>query len=217
MCDILKETYTQSEVNIMKKVLAILFSALLVFSVFAFSASAAGTLGANEQEVLDFLSSKETYKVGDKDFTFKIPANYVNQAKAFFAGTEGDITAEQAKTIIDFVKEGEALVKETLENDAKAESYLIGDTVNFVKFPYATRKAILEKGQKACEVVGLTLVFDGAHVVITDDEGATRFDDAAIIKTTGSSFNYTALILVCGAFLVVVAGALGVAKKAKLF
>jgi len=198
----------------MKKVLAILFSALLVFSVFAISASAAGTLGTNEQKVIDFLGSKETYNVGGKDFTFKIPTNYVNQAKAYFAGTEGDITPEQADNIIDFVKAGEALVKETLEADA---SYLKGDTVDFVHFPTATRKSILDKGQKACEVVGLSLVFDGEHVVITDASGAVRFDDDAIIKTTGADFNYTALIFVCGAFMVVVAGALGVAKKARLF
>ena len=198
----------------MKKVLAVLFSALLIFSVFAFSASAAGTLGTNEQKVLDFLSSKEIYKVGDKDFTFQIPANYVNQAKAFFAGNEGDITAAQAEAIIDFVKEGEALVKTTLEDDA---AYLKGTTVDFVHFPTETRRAILEKGQKACEVVDLSLVFDGEHVVITDAEGAARFDDDAIIKTTGANVNFTALIVVCGAFLVVVAGALGVAKKARLF
>ena len=60
-------------------------------------------------------------------------------------------------------------------------------------------------------------MFDGEHVVITDAEGAARFDDDAIIKTTGANVNFTALIVVCGAFLVVVAGALGVAKKARLF
>lgn len=198
----------------MKKILAVLFSALLVFTMFAFSASAAGTLGANEQKVVDFLSSKETYKVGGKDFTFKIPANYVNQAKAYFVSTADDITAAQADAIIAFVKEGEALVKSTLEAEA---SYLKGDVVEFVRFPKATRRTILEKGQKACEVVGLSLVFDGEHVVITDANGAVKFDDAAIIKTTGASFNYTALVIVFSAFAVVLCGAFGVAKKVKLF
>ncbi|MBR3594163.1 MAG: hypothetical protein IKL44_05765 [Clostridia bacterium] len=198
----------------MKKFFAVLFAALLIVSVFAFSASAAGTFGANEQKVVDFLGSKETYKVGGKDFTFKIPTNYVNQAKAFFASTEGDITPADADAIIAFVKEGEALVKETLSADA---SYLKGDTVDFVHFPTATRKAILDKGQKACKVVGLTLVFDGEHVVITNAAGATVFDDDAIIKTTGAEFNYTALIAVCAGFALVVVGALGAAKKARLF
>ncbi len=198
----------------MKKILAVLISALLVFSLFAFSASAAGTLGNNEKKVVDFLSSKETYKVSDKEFTFKIPANYVNQAKAFFVGTADDITAEQAEAIIAFVKEGEALVKSTLEADG---SYLKGETVDFVHFPTATRKTILEKGQEACEVVGLDLEFDGEHVVITDAAGAAMFDDDAIIKTTGAEFNYTALALAFGAFAVIMLGALGAAKKVKLF
>ncbi len=198
----------------MKKVLAVLFSALLVFSIFAFSASAAGTLGANEQKVIDFLSAEKTYKVGSEDHTFKIPTNYVNQAKAYFVGTADDITADQADAIIAFVSEGEKLVKAAVEADA---SYLKGDTVEFVRFPYATRKAILENGQKACEVIGLSLVFDGEHVVITDASGATVFDDAAIIKTTGADFNYTALVITLGAFAVIICGALGVAKKVKLF
>lgn len=198
----------------MKKFLAVFFAALLIVSVFAFSASAAGTLGANEQKVVDFLGSKETYKVGDKDFTFKIPANYVNQAKAYFASNADDITAEQADTIIAFVKEGEDAVKKCLTENP---DYLIGDTVDFAHFPQADRRTILKKGQEASEVVGLSLVFDGEHVVITDENGATKFADDAIIKTTGAEFNYTALIVVCAGLALVVAGALGAAKKARIF
>ncbi len=198
----------------MKKVLAVVISAILVFSLCTFSASAAGTYGTNEKKVVDFLGSKETYKVGTKDFTFIIPVQYVNQAKAYFVSTEGDITPEQAEAIIAFVKEGEAIVKENLtENPA----YLKGDEVDFTRFPYADRKAILRKGQQACEVVGLTLVFDGEYVVITDESGAVLFKDEPIIKTTGAEFNYAALVIALGAFVVIISGALFTAKKVKLF
>ena len=198
----------------MKKVLAVAFCLVLMFSVLAIGASAAGTFGTYEQKVITELSAKETYKMNGKDVTFKIPTNYVNQAKAFFVSTQGDITKAQYEEIMSFVNAGKKLVKDTALSD---NSYFKNGQVNIADMPQAIRSAVLKCGQDACKVVGLNLIFDGKHVVITDAEGAIRFDDAPIVKTTGGDTGLALSLVVLMSFVLVVGGCFVAAKKAKLF
>lgn len=198
----------------MKKILAVAFCLVLMFSVLAISASAAGTFGTYEQKVIADLSAKETYKMNGKDVTFKIPTNYVNQAKAFFVSTQGDITKAQYEEIMSFVNAGKKLVKDTAISD---NSYFKNGQINIAHMPQAIRSAVLKCGQDACKVVGLNLIFDGKHVVITDADGVIRFEDAPIVKTTGGDTGLALSLVVLMSFVLVVGGCLVTAKKAKLF
>ena len=78
------------------------------------------------------------------------------------------------------------------------------------------KQELLALGQSACEVVGLTLTYDGSNVVIKD--GATTvFNASPIVKTTGASADMTAAVATAGIVLVVLGAAFIVAKKARLF
>lgn len=198
----------------MKKIIAFAFCFILMFSVLAVGVSAEGTFGTYEQKVISDLSAKETYKMNGKDVTFKIPTNYVNQAKAFFVSTPGDITEAQYEEIMSFVNAGKKLVKDTALSD---NSYFKNGQIDIAHMPQAIRSAVLKCGQDACKVVGLNLIFDGKHVVITDASGAIRFEDAPIIKTTGANTNGALTAVVCLTFALLVCGCLVTAKKVKLF
>ena len=185
----------------MKRILAILTLVIIVASMFAVGVNAAGAINANEQKILDKLS--ETYKVNSK--TYSIPKNYVNQAKNYFLTI--DMTEAQAKEILGYLNEGEALVK-------KEEAKLTTNVVNFDTFKYSIKKEILELGKKACKVVDLTLTYDGTYVKIVEDKtGKVAFIDEPIIKVTGANVTVTAAIAVSVMVLVSFGAMIIISKK----
>lgn len=198
----------------MKKLLAILMTLVLMFSVVAISASAAGTYGEYEKKVMDLLSAKTEFKSGNTSATFVIPDNYVNQAKAYFSSSEGDITEEQYNKIVEAVDSGKKHVQDAVTADV---SLIKNGQVDIAHLPEAVKSQVLKDGQDACDVVDLSLNYNGKHVVITDDSGAVKFENAAIIKTTGANVNTTMMFVVVSAFLALVAGSVVTAKKAQLF
>ena len=177
----------------MKKLFAILLTAVLLLVPCAIGASAEGALNSYEQEVITLLSGSIT----KNGATFKIPVEYVNQAKAYFLTI--DMTEAQKNEIVGYINEGAELVR---AQDS---------------FPYAVKRQILELGQKACAVTGLNLVFNGAtkNVVITEN-GTVVFENEAIVKSTGSA-DMTVAVAVSGIVLLVLGAAFVVAKKARLF
>ena len=198
----------------MKKLLAILMTLVLMFSVVAISASAAGTYGEYEKKVMDLLSAKTEFKSGSTSATFVIPDNYVNQAKAYFSSSEGDITEEQYNKIVEAVNSGKKHVQDAVTADV---SLIKNGQVDIAHLPEAVKSQVLKDGQDACAVVDLSLTYNGKHVVITDVSGAVKFEDAAIIKTTGANINTAMMFVVVSAFLALVAGSVVTAKKAQLF
>lgn len=186
----------------MKKILAILTLIILVASIFAVGVNAAGAINANEQKVLDKLSENVTAN----GKTFSIPKNYINQAKNYFLTI--DMTDAQVKEIIGYLDEGEALVR-------KEEEKLTTNIVNFETFEYSVKKEILELGKKACEVVDLTLTYDGAHVEIVEDKtGKVSFVDEPIVKVTGANVTATAAIAVSVVVLALFGAMIIISKKA---
>ncbi len=185
----------------MKKIIAILTLVILVASMFAVGVNAAGAINANEQRVLDKLSTTVTAN-GKK---YEIPKNYVNQAKNYFLTI--DMTKAQADEIMGYLAEGEALVK---KEDAK----LTTSIVNLDSFNYSVKKEILELGKKACKVVGLTLTYDGTYVKIVEDKtGKVAFIDEPIIKVTGANVSATAAVVVSAMVVLSFAALAFVAKK----
>ena len=88
--------------------------------------------------------------------------------------------------------------------------------------PAAHKEEILELGQKACEVVDLTLTYDSTKttVVITKVDSATGnpvevFDSEPIIKTTGASVSV--IVVTAAALAVIMVAAFVLSKKVKLF
>lgn len=197
----------------MKKILAVVLTLVLVFALGTF-ASAAGTYGTYEQKVIEFLDKEYTFTEGGKTAKFIIPDDYINQAKAYFLKTEGDITEAQYNEIVKFVGEGKKLVSDAVHANPEV---IKNGTVDIRLLSREVRKGVLQKGQEACAVVGLSLVFDGTHVVITDAAGNVAFKDAPVIKTTGADVN-TVSVALCAAVILTLAGAAVVtAKKAELF
>ncbi len=197
----------------MKRLVTFMFVALLLLSVFSISVSATGTYGENEKRVIADLSAVEQHEIDGKTIKFIIPVNYVNQAKAFFVSTEGDITEAQYEEIMKFVNEGKNLVMETTLSNTK---YYDGTMVDIAKMPQAVRSAVLKAGQNACKVVNLSLIFNGKDVVITDWDGAVRFEDRPIVKTTGADVSVSMISVLC-VFAVAVCGTLMVVFRKKLF
>lgn len=197
----------------MKKLLAITLTILLVLSVFTFSVSAAGTYGEYEQKVIELLADKHTTEIAGEDVDFIIPTAYVNQAKAFFAGTAGDVTKIQYEEIVKFINAGIKKAVDTVEAD---HSLIKNHAVDFAHFPQKVKADILYNGQQACAVVDLSLVYDGKNVVITDVEsGKVVFENKPIVKTTG--VDVTSVAVVAAAFAVVIASAFVIVKKSKQF
>lgn len=185
----------------MKKILAILTMVVLIASVFALGVNAAGAINANEQKVLDKLSS--TVTANGK--TFEIPKTYVNQAKNYFLTI--DMTDAQANEIMGYLAEGEALVKQE-------EAKLTTNIVNMDTFKYTVKKEILNLGKKACKVIGLTLTYDGTYVKIVEDAtGNIAFIDEPIIKVTGAEASNTAAIVISVMVVLAFAAAVVIAKK----
>lgn len=197
----------------MKKLLAIIMATALIFSLVAVSASAAGTYGEYEKKLIDVLSTDAELKIDGKDATIHIPDNYVNQAKNYFAGTAGDITEQQYEEIVSYINAGKEKVIATVEADHAL--VMKNGEVDIAHMPTDVKSFVLEQGQKACAVVGLTLRYTGGSVIITDATGAEVFNDDAIIKTTGADM--TSVFVTAGVMLALVAAAFVTAKKVKLF
>ncbi len=198
----------------MKKLLALLLALVLVFSLASLTASAAGTYGEYEQKVIDLISAETEFKVDSVSATFKIPANYINQAKAYFTSSEGDITAEEYKEIVDAFNSGKKHVQDAVAADT---TLIKNGQVDIAHLPEAVKSQVLEDGQNACAAVDLALTYNGKNVVITDASGAVKFENAAIVKTTGANINTATMVVVASVFLALVAGSVVTAKKAQLF
>lgn len=186
----------------MKKTLAILMIAVMLLVSCAIGVSAEGALNASEQKIIDLLSTSVTKNGAE----YKIPTEYVNQAKAYFLTV--DLSEEDGAKIIDYINKGIALLKE--------QSWPTGTTVNVASFDSAVRKQVLQLAKDACAVTNLTLTYDGTNVSITD--GTTSvFSAAPIVKTTGASVDMTMVVVMSAAVLAVFGAAFVVAKKAHLF
>ncbi len=187
----------------MKKLLsAVLVIMLVMISVF--SVSAAGDINDNEQEILDLLSTK--VEVGESHA--EIPAEYIAQAKSYFMTI--DISDTQADEIIAILKDGIETGKKALEDAEHHGKHII----SLKDFTQAEKEHILECGQKACEVIDLTLTYVPAdnHVEIVENStGKPVFVDDAIIKTTGS--DSVLPLAIVGASVVILMVAAFVIKK----
>ncbi len=192
----------------MKKLTALFCALILLVSVFAMSTSAAGAINEYEQKVLDHLS--QHVQLGKTDFF--IPEEYITQAKNYFLTI--DMTEPQSKDVIAHVNTGiEAL---------KAASVPQKD-FDLKILPVSVKQVVLKAGQDACAAVNCNLVYNTSteKVVITatDSQGkpVTVFDAAAIIKTTGSEINVTAIAVTVSVLVVALGAAVIASKKAKLF
>ena len=191
----------------MKKIFAILLALLVLIVPCCIGASAAGAINAEEQRILDFLD--QYIQLGKTKY--HIPDEYIAQAKNHFL--TADITKTEADEIIDFIDEG----IEILKHDATPD-----EEFHMEVLPVAHKEKILELGQKACEVVDLTLTYDSTEttVVITKIDPATGnpveiFDDEPIVKTTGGEVN--AIVISSAILAVVMVAAFVISKKVKLF
>ena len=197
----------------MKKILTISLVIMVIFSLFTISVSAAGTYGEYEQKIIELLADKHTTKIANEDIDFIIPTAYVNQAKAFFSSTSGDVTKVQYDEIVKYINAGIKKAVDTVEAD---HSLIKNHAVDFAHFPKSVKTDILYNGQQACAVVDLSLVYDGKHVEITDVEtGKVVFEDKPIVKTTGADM--TSIAVVAAAFAAVIASAFIIVKKSKQF
>lgn len=169
----------------MRKIIAVLFTLVLLASVCVMGVSAAG-IDANEQKILNELDTTITHG----KYTFHIPDEYINQAKNHFLKEGNEMTAEEAEKILGFIQEGEEVIHKVLETHV-----FTGNEIHMEDFTLEEKQAILAAGQKACEVKELTLTYDDKHVTIV--ENATNkvvFDDDPIVKVTGAeAFGYVAI------------------------
>ena len=194
----------------MKKLVCMLFVLALIASL-SFSVFAASGINANEQAVLDKLSTGKV--IGDNGWTFEVPQEYINTAKNYFAG-DCDMTETEKDAILAYINKGMDIVKK--EADAQEFS---GTEYSLSKMSQAARTEVLELGKDACAEVDLNLVYDAKanEVVITPVDSETPvFESAPVIKTTGESFPVTAASVVAAVSVVLVMGTVAmfvVAKK----
>lgn len=146
----------------MKKFAAVLLAMILVVAL-AVSVSAAG-INESEQKVLDELSSK--VEIGNG--YYMIPTEYVNQAENYFNTI--DMTPQQADEIIGYIQQGEKIM---IDNAA----------TGFNMLTYEQKIEIMELGQKAVGVLGMTLTVQPKTNIVTilDPNGNVAFLAEALI------------------------------------
>ncbi len=193
----------------MKKIITILLAAILVLAC-TVSVGAAGAINAEEQKVLDALSQKVEFN----GVVYFIPDEYINQARNYFLTTDCDITAAEAEEIMKYIDNGIDIV-------THAEEAVHGTVFNLEDLSNEHKAALLDQGEAACDVVDLTFTYDTTEgkVVITDDSNnnETLFIEEAIIKTTGATADYTAIVITVCALATVMVAAYAISKKAKMF
>lgn len=184
----------------MKKLTVILLAITLLLIPMSVSVSAAGELNSFEQSIIDSL--KAEIKNGDK--IIKVPVEYINQAENFLKTI--DVTESQSETIINYIN----LTKKHIE---EAE---LTKTTDLKTLPVEIKRDILNNGKKAAEAVGAVLTYDGENLTVVHN-GTPVFDDAPIIKVTGSNANFTSsLLLILGSVAALVAAFVVALKKGLL-
>ncbi len=191
----------------MKKVIAILFTLVVMIVPCAIGASATEAINSNEQKVLDFLD--QNVKLGTT--TYHIPDEYINQAKNYFLTIE--MTEKESNDIIAELQKGVNILKAAALPDKEFHMSVL---------PHSAKVAVLEAGKAACAVIDLTLVYNTSteKVTITKSDstgGQIVFDSAPIVKVTGSDMNLTAIAITVCSLIAVSAVTLIISKKVKLF
>lgn len=166
----------------MKKLVTILF-VLTLLVVLPLNAFAATGINANEQAVLDKLSTSEI--IGENGWHFSIPQEYINSAKNYFTG-DCDMTEAERDAILSYINSGMSIIKK----EADSQNFK-GAEYHLSKMSASARDEVLALGQKACAEVELKLTYIPAsnQVVITPMGSNTPvFESAPVIKTTGQEF-----------------------------
>lgn len=184
----------------MKKIIAVLLALILLLIPMSLTASATA-INADEQRIIDCLSQKATIN----DVEFNIPKNYVTQAENYLKTV--DVTTEQADEIIAYLEQAIEIIKDSH----------IKSTTDLDVLSYADKKEILDCGKKAALVVGAVLVYDGDHIVITNEAGEIVFNDDPIVKTTGANVDFTSIAVSAGVVVLLLAASFVVARKKGLF
>jgi len=181
----------------MKKILSMAICVtLLAFA--CLSVSAAG-LDANKSKVLESLKTQVT--VGGK--TVSLPSDLVAQAENFLKRDDVNITSDQADKIIENINEAMDTVKAS-------------GVTSISNLSLKDKTAILDNVRAAAEVVGLTVsVNSTAKIIVVLKDGVPVATNEAALKITGP--DVTGIYLFSGIFLVLMAGCLAVALKARLF
>lgn len=193
----------KGKVEIFLKILKKIGSALLVLGLLVASplaASASSGINANEQRILDALSTP--IQLEGRSTT--LPAQYINQARNYSLRADVDITSSQADEIIGYINEGRALA------EGSGYSY-------FSEMPASLQNQLLALAQKAAAVLGLTISFDfnTGIVTIISESGDVVVDGSGVIKQTGFDFSTSSAVMI--ALMGVVGTCAVVAKKRNLF
>lgn len=188
----------------MKKVTAILV-ALMLTAMTAVTAFAAG-INAAEQAVLDEISASSFI------------SGFANDAENYFNTIE--MTADESSQIIAIIKEGNSYYAST---GAKSVDDLT----------YEQKEQLFNYGQSAVGVLGMTMSYDKTSKTVTiyapdgtvvftgtptdlagggssnggsSNGGSTGIVDSNIIKTTGADVNFSGIIAVSAAAVLLMAG-----------
>ncbi len=190
----------------MKKIIVSLLSVVLLLTLTVLSVSAAGDINANEQRVLNKLTT--VVQVGQSKII--IPTSYINQARNYFMTI--DMSEAEADEIVKILDQGIAVGRAELE--AAGKNGRILNNVN--QMPYASKAKILSLGQQACAVINLTLTYvpENNTVVITENAtGKVVFDATPALKTTGGNGSLVPLYVAAGVLVLAVAGAIVYKKR----
>lgn len=187
----------------MKKLSAFLLALVLVAAT-AITAFAAG-INANEKSVLDTLKKP----INMNGNAMYIPADFVNQAENYFNTI--DMTEQEAKDINAKLLEMGKFLESTGAN-------------NIADMKYEEKQQLLDYGKEVVGVIGMTMEYDKATrnliiyapdgriafkavpTLVAKSDGNTEIVDGNVIKTTGANVNYTAIIAISAAVVLLIAG-----------
>lgn len=198
----------------MKRIKKLICLSLVVLSLLSFSvpAFAASGLNANEKELYKII----TDGVSINGRKFSVLDSYANDVYNYLNRDDVDLKKSQTDEAI-------RLIKETYQF-ANDESLLeiVGNRkeIDLNILPYATKRKILDNGIAAAAACDLVLTYEKATntVVIVDAKGTQIFKNEPIIKTTGSTAQYTAIYAVGGVCAVLFLGAVVVViMRKKIF
>lgn len=182
----------------MKRIISLVILTVLTLSILSVCASAAPAINADEQRILDIISSS----VMSAGVKVTLHPSWLNQAKNYLSYDEVDLTKEEADAIIAYLYKGIALIE--------SSTYCNGR-----KFTTDINNQLFFLANDAGAILGLTFVHPGINddkIQLKDAQGNIVYESSNTIKATGADVNVAA-IAVCGVVvLMAIGGALCVKK-----
>lgn len=185
-----------------KSFITLVLSLVMCFGLCINCFGAEAGISAEEQKILDRLTSAKVNEI-------TLPQSYINEAKNYLA--QNDLSAEAVKDVLASIDTVEATIKETgATTTAELKEALKKDTALADKLA----AQVVEAGKKAGATLTVSFKDGAAKIAVKDSTGTTTAQGGSVIKKTGFGFGQSAVAVL--AVVAILGGCAVVARKNSL-